>query len=40
MNVQSNDEQNREVEGTSYPGDNTLTEPFTQKILGKECLKE
>ena len=40
MNVQSNDEQNREVEGTFYPGDNTLTELFTQKILDKEGLKE
>ena len=40
MNVQSNDEQIRWVEGTSYPGENTLTELFTQKILDKEGLKE
>ena len=40
INVQSNDEQNRWVEGTSYPGHNTLTELFTQKILDKEGLKE
>ena len=40
MNVQSNDEQIRWVEGTSYAGQNTLTELFTQKILDKEGLKE
>ena len=40
MNLQSNDEQNRRVEGTSYPGENTLTELLTQKILDKEGLKE
>ena len=40
MNVQSNNVQNRWVEGTLYPGDNTYTELFTQKILDKEGLKE
>ena len=40
MNVQSNDKQNRFLEGTSYPGDNTLTELFAQQILDKESLKE
>ena len=40
MNVQSSEEQNREVEGTLYPGSNALTELFTQKILDKEGLKE
>ena len=40
MNVQNNDEQNREVERTSYPVDSTLTELFTQKILDKEGLKK
>ena len=40
MNVQSNDVQNIWVEGTSYRGDNTFTELFTQKVLGKEGLKQ
>ena len=38
--MQSSEEQNREVEGTLYPGGNALTELFTQKILDKEGLKE
>ena len=40
MNAQSNDEEIRWVEGTSYQGEDTLTELFTQKILDKEGLKE
>ena len=40
MSAQSNDVQNRWVEGPSYRGDNTLTELFTQKILNNEGLKQ
>ena len=38
--MQSHDVQNRWGEGTSYRRDNTFTEPFTQKILEKEGLKQ
>ena len=40
MNVQSNDMQNRWVEGPSYWGGNTFAELFTQKILDNEGLKQ
>ena len=40
MKVQSDDVRNRCVEGSSYRGDNTFTELFTQKILDKESLKQ
>ena len=36
MSVQSDDMQNIWVKGSSYWGDNTFTELFTQKILDKE----
>ena len=38
MSVQNDDMQNIWVEGSSYWGDNTFTELFTQKILDKEGL--
>ena len=40
MNVQSDDVQNRWVEGPSHRGDNTFTKLFTLKILNKEGLKQ
>ena len=40
MSVQSNDVQNKWVEGPSYWGGNTFTELFTQNILDKEGLKQ
>ena len=38
MSVKNDDMQNIWVEGSSYWGDNTFTELFTQKILDKEGL--
>ena len=35
MKVQNDDLRNRWVEGSSYRGQNTFTEPLAQKILDK-----
>ena len=40
MNVQSDDVQNIWIKGSSYPGEDTFTKLFTQKILNKDGLKQ
>ena len=40
MNGQSDDAQYIWIKGSSYPGENTFTKSFTQKILNKEGLKQ